>query len=617
MGKNSLFVSSSICGMATQAAELKDDLTEEQLKVARLGPDEQALVTAGAGTGKTRLLVARVAHLLGESEVHAGEMLILTFTRAAVQEIRDRLSESDSGAGAVPVRTFDSFATRLLAQIDPDGSWSSASFEGRISAAAEAIATDPAAGEVCATYRHVLVDELQDLVHPRDDLVLELLRSSSGGFTLFGDPAQAIYGFQVKGGKTVNAGADFWPRLRKEFPQIQEMQLTRNFRARSELTRDVLQYGPRLSKDSAEFAELHRELSDVINDLTSLGSPPEAAAAVNGGYRRTAILCRSNWEALTVSRALWNEGVDHVLQRSAKERPVAAWVARVTRGLPHPKLKESRFRERFGDLEIEEPPADTAWAALRRLSRTPTGSLDLTEASRRVALGDVPPELVPAPRHALTVSTIHRSKGLEFDCVLLMDAFLKDGIEEVDIAEEARVLYVALTRARDEILHLERQKPPGGCWYQRQLDERWVLRRQPDWSMHELEIKGDDLHSAHPAGVQFMAEDAGHLQDLIGGLPRGQVVDFELIPGSISNDGAPPVYRATVDGVSVGVTREEFGKALRWKWRHKVPIKFEGARVDSLDTVAGSGRIGADAGLGASGLWLRPRVVGLAQVHWS
>ena len=45
--------------------------------------------------------------------------------------------------------------------------------------------------------RHVLVDEIQDLVGPRAQLVMALLRLADAGFTLFGDPAQAIYGHQA------------------------------------------------------------------------------------------------------------------------------------------------------------------------------------------------------------------------------------------------------------------------------------------------------------------------------------------------------------------------------------------------------------------------------------
>ena len=45
--------------------------------------------------------------------------------------------------------------------------------------------------------RHILIDEVQDLVGYRAEFVLALLEATDCGFTLFGDPAQSIYGFQL------------------------------------------------------------------------------------------------------------------------------------------------------------------------------------------------------------------------------------------------------------------------------------------------------------------------------------------------------------------------------------------------------------------------------------
>ena len=61
-------------------------------------------------------------------------------------------------------------------------------------------------------------------------------------------------------------------------------------------------------------------------------------------------------------------------------------------------------------------------------------------------------------RHANVVSTIHRAKGLEFDRVLLTDPGDRDAS---DPGEENRILYVALSRARREIFHLDRPDTTG------------------------------------------------------------------------------------------------------------------------------------------------------------
>jgi DNA helicase II / ATP-dependent DNA helicase PcrA len=94
-------------------ADASDELNAEQLKAATF-PDGPLLIIAGAGTGKTRTLVHRVAHLI-ERGVRAERMLLLTFTRRASQEMLGRAERLVGPAGAqVHGGTFHATAHRLL-----------------------------------------------------------------------------------------------------------------------------------------------------------------------------------------------------------------------------------------------------------------------------------------------------------------------------------------------------------------------------------------------------------------------------------------------------------------------------------------------------------------------
>ena len=109
-------------------------LTESQKKaVQALG--KNVLVSAGAGTGKTHVLVERILHLLRAQKASVNELLVLTFTEKAANEIKTRLSESFRKMTLVGPRrdlekaaisTFHGFASRLLkehpveAGVDPD-----------------------------------------------------------------------------------------------------------------------------------------------------------------------------------------------------------------------------------------------------------------------------------------------------------------------------------------------------------------------------------------------------------------------------------------------------------------------------------------------------------------
>ncbi len=93
--------------------------------LAGLNPEQRAaaehldgpvLVLAGAGTGKTRVLVARLAHLLSTGRAKSWGVLAVTFTNKAAREMRERVEAlMGQGAGAMPwLGTFHSLSARML-----------------------------------------------------------------------------------------------------------------------------------------------------------------------------------------------------------------------------------------------------------------------------------------------------------------------------------------------------------------------------------------------------------------------------------------------------------------------------------------------------------------------
>ena len=90
-----------------------NSLNEEQL--APLKETEGAvLVTAGAGSGKTRLLTHRVAYLLKEKGVLPFNILAITFTNKAAGEMKSRIAEMVEGAEQIWISTFHSMCARIL-----------------------------------------------------------------------------------------------------------------------------------------------------------------------------------------------------------------------------------------------------------------------------------------------------------------------------------------------------------------------------------------------------------------------------------------------------------------------------------------------------------------------
>lgn len=88
----------------------------EQQRVIEAPANARLVVEAGPGSGKTFVACARIASLVERGEVVPSRVLVLSFTRVAVAELRDRVAALNPSAAtpAIHTRTFDAFAARLL-----------------------------------------------------------------------------------------------------------------------------------------------------------------------------------------------------------------------------------------------------------------------------------------------------------------------------------------------------------------------------------------------------------------------------------------------------------------------------------------------------------------------
>ena len=110
---NSLFISKTVPVVQAAASEtLRNPLTNEQAEAVATEEDA-TLVLAGAGTGKTSVIVGKVAHLICNQDVSPDQILVLAFNHKAAQEVRGRLKGDLSAAH---VHTFHSFGRRVIAE---------------------------------------------------------------------------------------------------------------------------------------------------------------------------------------------------------------------------------------------------------------------------------------------------------------------------------------------------------------------------------------------------------------------------------------------------------------------------------------------------------------------
>ena len=601
-------------------------LTSEQEAVVRLEADARTLVTAPAGTGKTMVLIARVQHLIGTCGLSPGqEILVLSFTRSAVSLLRGQLLASGGDARYARATTFDSFATRVLSEFDFQGTWTGEEYDGRIRAATSLLNRGGEVGNLMSGFRHVLVDEVQDLVGERAEFVKAILLRTGGGFTLFGDPAQGIYSFQLEGEARLLGSQLLYRWIRERWgDDLHEATLTENFRALSADAQSVLWAGDELCQPTPAYDSIRQRLDTILLRMPSANPLGLAAKEFLRGGKKTAILTRTNGEALLISKALFSEGVPHRLQRLAAAQVVAPWLAVAFRGVPYQQVGRRLLTERVETLAAQGllvPDPETAWRLLKRLDRRPHDSLLLPTVAAAIRTGAVPDELTEVPNPVITVSTIHRSKGMEFDRVVLVDFNAAEAEDDLTLAEETRVLYVGMTQPRQELLRLPRLDTRGMS-SRRNPGERCV-RRKAAWMTLEFEVRGNDAHSADPAGgFMFTAQQIAETQDYIqSSVNPGDELEVELL--ARSRDGTNRAFyslrhRARV----VGITSETFAELLyrtlkvSGRWKVTWPERLEGVHVECIDTVAGTEASSLRGGLGVSGMWLRVRPFGLAKLQY-
>ncbi|WNI24588.1 UvrD-helicase domain-containing protein [Streptomyces sp. ITFR-16] len=617
-------------------------LTEEQAAVVEQPWDTRLLVTAGAGAGKTHALVRRLDALMRDEEeaLEAREILVLSFSRAAVRELRERIALHGREARRVRVQTFDSWAYALLRSEQPAEEWGTLRFDERIAAATEAILRGAVEESEQGAPAHVVIDEVQDLVGDRRDMVETLLdRFQDGcGFTVVGDGAQAIFGFQVSDEDARAAETNyFFDWLRASYPDdLVELHLSANFRARTAEASLALPIGASLqrlpSETSASDAageDIHRGLTDLLRTCPSFGAvdDPFTLDSLRDFRGTCAILCRDNRQALVLSEALFSHGVPHRLQRDLQDRPVPAWVASVLRGTGSTTLTEERFQELLGTGPVS-PVGDRSriWRSLRGVAAAPRGLLDVSAVRRAVAQGRFPDDLAAVEPADLVVSTVHRAKGLEFDRVIVIEpastAELRKQHSHIDPGAEARALYVAMTRPRDDLFRID---APDTLLIRRDRSTgRHYVGGWKPYQRFGISASAQDVCREHPPGTDGFTQDPGALQDhLASSVAPGDALVVRLQHGmTMAVDQSPP-YTVFHRDRPVAVVSERFRQDLYTSlkvnrtWDINWPSSIEGFRVDCLESVAGSTASGARAGLGEHGMWMVPRMSGLGRYRWT
>ena len=524
---------------------------KEQLKVIDASPDERMIVTAGPGSGKTFTAAQRLIRLINENDLD-GNYLALSFSRAAAQAIDDALSRAGL-RGRVQVRTVDSWAGRINQEFAaPDEIDDVENHDDGIGLAIRTLSN--LSEEKIGSIDYLVIDEAQDIFGIRAEFLMQVCSKSwVGGWAVLGDLAQKIYDFSN------NALEEHESFLEK----ISAIQLDRPILKLSLLT-DHRCSNPELFK----IRELGKEIRSLIepdvvptlwselNNFPVIGSMDQlvgVAEVMSKQQVSTALLVRSNRLALETSSALSAAGVKHRNVGSSTEDLVPAWVANIQACRSKSELISQCPDFVDSDLLVIE--------VTKLCSRGSGDSFDMRHLAQRIRERRLPRVLLQNEKSGLTVSTIHQSKGLEFDRVIL--EIERPTGARGDILQETRVLFVGLTRAKDEVLRFQMNvEIRSDRSHDRSVDFVWGRNRRPVG----IELKASDLQFLRP-------------------IPRD--LDLELRRLSVRADGVPH-YGLYVEGDNecLANVSEGFGRTVHSNWWAKCPQRFVGILQTGVQTIA-------------------------------
>src|SRR3954470_20891032 len=363
-------------------------------------------------------------------------------------------------------------------------------FEDLLLVTAYALEEHPAvAREVRAQYRHFVVDEYQD-VNPLQQRLLDAWLGGRAEICVVGDPNQTIYSF-------TGADPDYLLGFADRYPDAAVVKLERDYRS----TPQVVALANRLIGQ----APRRKGLPGLRLLGPSRGAPgptfaeppaePAEAAAVAARCRalidegtpaaEIAVLFRINAQSEVYEAALTDVGVPYVLKGGERffERPEIREAVLLLRGAAaggsDPGALVPTIRDVLattGWVEHRPPAGGAARDRWQSLAALVDLAVDLVAETPTLDLAGFVAHLAERAnaQHAptvqgVTLASMHAAKGLEWDAVFVVG--LVDGVvpiaqslsrpEAVD--EERRLLYVAVTRAREQLtLSWSLVRNPGG-----------------------------------------------------------------------------------------------------------------------------------------------------------
>ncbi|AIJ09006.1 ATP-dependent helicase [Edwardsiella anguillarum] len=396
--------------------------------------DKCVILSAPPGCGKTYSIVERLAnHVMCLKEPYdAKKILVLSFTRNAVKELRLRLekrNQSDliGSLDLVRVMTFDALAYSILQAIDSD--LPSDDFDANIRMAKSIIMQEKIANvEVLKTVKWIYVDEYQDLVGCRADFTIELMKlalTRDGAVSLLGDPCQQIMNFQLKHRNETTNDAFLHQFKCLAAKQLLQYRLNESYRfITTEQKERVKQITSQLVSEHITEINSHDYAQMVTLDEINEGD---------------AVLCMRNIDCYLISQQLTQRGFSVRLQAGCDKSELPIWLYRVFAGWRQEIMSVELFLQKCQTIlgHNGEEELDYLCRAGVVMNNNVLVNRLVQNAEKYSAISPI------VASNQIIVSTVHKAKGLQFPRVF----FYSNNTHFSRNGDSMNTFYVAVTRA--------------------------------------------------------------------------------------------------------------------------------------------------------------------------
>ncbi len=472
----------------TNSSSSFDEAQEHAIK----NENNQLIITAGPGSGKTTVLTRRIAYLISQKNVSPESCLAITFTKKAAGEMRERLKKLlPEDFNKINIHTFHSLCFSILKQnyqqagLDKDFMVISEQekkllekeykkdkmlvFDDLISLTLKLFEENPSIKESYQKlFQFVSVDEYQDIDKNQYKLI-KLLVPPDGNICAIGDPNQAIYGFRGGNPKFFNSFA-------QDYPKAKIINLKNNYRSAANIVdasnqmlnsfNIISKYGMNNEKitlytaqtDKAEAEFIVKTTEDMIggHSFFSLDSNRASGEGSNLSFSDFAILYRTSSQIAPVEEALKRSGMPYAKFSNnllCDNKHIQTLIKKLTTNISITEQLKL-FKQQFSD-KIE----DYIWDFLTSLASAHDTKDEFTHELSLLSEID----LLDKRADRIALMTLHASKGLEFECVFIT------GLEEEivpfylaqtqqELEEEKRLLYVGMTRAKQKLFLTRAEK---------------------------------------------------------------------------------------------------------------------------------------------------------------